>query len=288
MNTPSIFISCGQFSKAEKQLGRAIAALVKSTTNLDAFFAEEVQDLNGLDTNILSALRDCVAFITVLHPRGKIARPDGPTVTRASVWIEQEIAVAAYIQRVEKRPLRIIAFKHKSVDREGIRELLHLNPIEFESEDDVLAALPDRLKQWKSLKPQRPIHLRLTSRNDGMQDGHAISRVDVILVNDTARPIKSYSCEICMPASILRHWSETYPSEVPSDPNTRCFRTNEMSNGPIEPRQSKLLAYFAYCMPCASEHEGITAANREVSVKAWIDGEEHEIRKTMQQLATER
>lgn len=122
----TVFISCGQYADAEKNLGKRIAELVRTTTDLEPFFAEEVQDLNGLDTNILKAMHDCVAFITVLHPRGEITRPDGSKVTRASVWIEQEIAVATYIQRVEKRALPIIAFKHKSVSREGIRDLLHL------------------------------------------------------------------------------------------------------------------------------------------------------------------
>jgi hypothetical protein len=42
------------------------------------------------------------------------------------VWIEQEIAIATYIQRIEKRTLPIIAFKHESVGRERIRDLLHL------------------------------------------------------------------------------------------------------------------------------------------------------------------
>jgi predicted NAD/FAD-binding protein len=40
----------------------------------DAFFAENVQDLNGLDANILSALHECAALIVVLHPRGTIER----------------------------------------------------------------------------------------------------------------------------------------------------------------------------------------------------------------------
>lgn len=133
----AIFISCGQFTDAEKRLGKQIAELVKTVTGLEPFFAEEVQDLNGLDTNILRALHDCVGFITVLHPRGTITRPDKSVITRASVWIEQEIAIATYIQRVENRQLPIIAFKHKSVGREGIRDLLHLNPIEFTSEDEV-------------------------------------------------------------------------------------------------------------------------------------------------------
>src|ERR1700751_752808 len=92
----TIFISCGQYTPAEKQLGKQISELVPALTDCVPFFAEEVQDLNGLDANILRALRDCVGFITVLHPRGEIKRPNG-SIVRASVWIEQEIAIATYI-----------------------------------------------------------------------------------------------------------------------------------------------------------------------------------------------
>jgi hypothetical protein len=51
--------------------------------------------------------------------RELFTRPDGSAHVRASVWIEQEIAIATYIQRVEKRSLPVIAFVHKSVGREG-------------------------------------------------------------------------------------------------------------------------------------------------------------------------
>src|SRR5438309_5153497 len=91
MSKPFIFVSCGQHSESEKSLGRSIVKMVKTTAGMDAFFAEEVQDLNGLDSNILGALHDCAALITVMHPRGNIVRPDNSTHTRASVWIEQEI-----------------------------------------------------------------------------------------------------------------------------------------------------------------------------------------------------
>jgi len=88
----TIFISCGQSTMAEKTLGKQIVEMVRAHTSLEPFFAEGVQDLNGLDSNILEALHGCVAFITVLHPRGEIRRPDGSVLVRASVWIEQEIA----------------------------------------------------------------------------------------------------------------------------------------------------------------------------------------------------
>ena len=50
MGKQTIFISCGQFTEAEKRLGRDIALLVTKVTGLEPFFAEEVQDLNGLDS----------------------------------------------------------------------------------------------------------------------------------------------------------------------------------------------------------------------------------------------
>lgn len=153
MDKPFIFVSCGQWTEAEKSLGKAVVKAVKHITGLDAFFAEQVQDLNGLDSNILSALRECAAFITIMHPRGEIKRPDGSTHVRASVWIEQEIAIAAYICRMEERTLPVIAFIHKSVGREGIRDLLHLNPIPFADEREVLEALPARMQAWKLLPP---------------------------------------------------------------------------------------------------------------------------------------
>jgi hypothetical protein len=138
MSKPIVFISCGQYTQEEKKLGQQIAHMVRTVAGLEPFFAENVHDLNGLDTNVLDALRECAGFIVVLHPRGEITRPDNSTLIRASVWIEQEIAIATYVQRAEKRKLPIIAFKHKSVGREGIRDLLHLNPIEFTDENRIL------------------------------------------------------------------------------------------------------------------------------------------------------
>src|SRR4029077_17184278 len=145
MSKPLIFISCGQFTTEEKTLGKNIYKMVESL-DMQPFFAEEVQDLKGLNENILDNLRDCAGFITVLHPRGTLKRPDGSLHTRASVWIEQEIAIATYIKHVEKRDIPVIAFIHQSVGREGIRDLLHLNPITFSEEMEVLAGLPERLR----------------------------------------------------------------------------------------------------------------------------------------------
>jgi hypothetical protein len=147
-----------------------------------------------------------------MHPRGEIRRPNG-SIVRGSVWIEQEIAIATYIQQVEKRTLPIIAFKHKSVDREGIRDLLHLNPFEFTDEAEILTELPKRLAAWKSLKPSG-VELRLSSQAAGCQEGHDITRLEIKLLNGTNRLIEKYVVEVRLPSALLKHWGTTYLSEV--------------------------------------------------------------------------
>ncbi|MGA9156213.1 MAG: hypothetical protein WB249_05435 [Candidatus Sulfotelmatobacter sp.] len=290
-----IFVSCGQFTDAEKSLGKAMVRVVKSVTGVDAFFAEQGQDLNGLDSNILGALRDCAAFITVLHPRGKIVRPDGSTQVRASVWIEQEIAIATYIQRVGKRSLPVIAFIHRSVGREGIRDLLHLNPIPFADEAEILAALPELLEPWKTL-PSSGIRLKLESGSRTREQDHWIRKLSVSLVNDSSQRITSFNCQVRLPAGILKHWSAMYPSEVKSDDQRyRCFSFDEsFKRTAISPHTTVELINFSYCTACAGDHTGeipaIAAAlveESEVEAKIWIDGREYKAVNTIKGLSAD-
>jgi hypothetical protein len=292
VSKPFVFVSCGQFTEAEKRLGSQIVSLVRTLTGLDAFFAEEVQDLNGLDSNLLVALRDCAGFITVMHPRGRIFRPDGSEHVRASVWIEQEIAIATYIQRVERRELPVIAFIHESVGREGIRDLLHLNPIPFADESNVLAALPARLENWRSFRATG-IRVRLKSVNANYQEGHPIRRLEVTLVNDSNHSIDRLNGMICLPAAILAHWTATYPTEVKSnDPHKRCFRFDERQAGhSISPHETRRLIFFDYCTKCALVPAGGIAAlvaESTVDAKLWIDGREYTDQRTVKGLAEDR
>lgn len=285
-----VFISCGQFSPDEKNLGKEIARIVREQTGLEAFFAEQAQNLNGLDDNILRHLRDCAAFITVLHPRGAIKRPDGSTLVRASVWIEQEVAIATYIQRIEERPIPIIAFKHVSVGREGIRELLQLNPIEFTSESEVLAQLPSLLESLKSSPPQGGMHVQLRSIANGRQEDHAIRKLAIYFANDTNQRITQYSCVIDLPAAILDHWSQIYLLEVQRpDTTMRRFRLTEKNKGPIEPRDRMLLATFEYCTECALQSGLISGlvGQPPISVNVFVNKRVYTINKTTQQLAIE-
>ena len=99
---PLVFISCGQFTEEEISLGKAVEALIRDETSFDAYFAEQQNSLEGLTTNILSNLNGTSGFIAIMHHRGEFDTPNG-YVIRGSVWIEQEIAIAAFIQHVLRR-----------------------------------------------------------------------------------------------------------------------------------------------------------------------------------------
>src|SRR6266849_3328219 len=97
---PIIFVSCGQVTDQERELGRSVCKLVEELTSYSPYFAESQTSLEGLTKNILGALDRAAGLIAIMHPRGSVTFPGGHTQTRASVWIEQEIAIAAFMTQV--------------------------------------------------------------------------------------------------------------------------------------------------------------------------------------------
>ena len=86
---PIVFISCGQQTTEEKQLGEEIQTIVRNLTPFEPYYAEYQSSLEGLTKNIFESLSRCVGFIAVMHHRGRINSDSGSI--RASVWVEQEI-----------------------------------------------------------------------------------------------------------------------------------------------------------------------------------------------------
>ena len=144
-----VFISCGQVTEEERALGRAIAQLVEKRTSFQAYLAQNQSSLEGLTQNILKALNRCAGLIVVMHPRGRVSGAHHRQHTRGSVWIEQEIAIAAFLTQVFHRNLKVAAFVHKDVHREGMRDELQLNPVVFENDDEVLFQLLKILDRWQ-------------------------------------------------------------------------------------------------------------------------------------------
>jgi hypothetical protein len=151
-----VFVSCGQWSPEEKALGKTVAERISAVPGLVGYFAENQSTLDGLTTEILGKLHVCSAFVGIMHHRGTVSTRRGEII-RASVWIEQEIAIAAYRKQVLKKDVAVKLFVQKGISLEGIREKLGINPVIFESDEQILLELNDVLNLWShSLKPKEP------------------------------------------------------------------------------------------------------------------------------------
>lgn len=154
-----IFVSCGQVTTEERALGKQVCALVKEITPHEPYFAENQNTLEGFTQNILDSLDNAVCLIAIMHPRGIVTFPDNKQEIRGSVWIEQEIAIAAYITQILKRPLKIAPYMHRSIRREGMRDQLLLNAVTFSDDSEVLKHLRELLPHWSEL----PASLKITA-----------------------------------------------------------------------------------------------------------------------------
>jgi hypothetical protein len=142
-----IFVSCGQLTDEEKQLGSAVKNLIDSTDDFEAYFAESVHDLDALACHVFEALNRCSGAISLLHGRGSITDSRGENRRiRSSVWINQEISILAFRQFLESTNLPILVFKETDVKLEGAMTSLIVNPLPLMGIDDALSRIEEWLK----------------------------------------------------------------------------------------------------------------------------------------------
>lgn len=137
--TKRIFISCGQQAEEEIQLGNKISELAKSRTGIDGYFADNQHSLEAVTKHIFNAIHSASAFIAVMHWRDEL--PNETTLYRGSVWIEQELAIAAFLVQSLGLQLPARLYVQKGIKREGLRGYTIINPIEFETSQDVIEDL---------------------------------------------------------------------------------------------------------------------------------------------------
>lgn len=147
--TNRVFISCGQQNQAEIDLGQAIVDAVNGVSGLEAYFAENQQSLEGVTENIYQAIYTASGLIAVIHRRDQIS--SSPISYRGSLWVEQEIAIGSFLVQALGRTLPVRVYMEKDIRREGVRRSILLNPIEFDSSEEVLADLEVWLKTLTDL-----------------------------------------------------------------------------------------------------------------------------------------
>lgn len=144
MATRMIFVCHGQLEH-EKPKGLALARLIDQTPGFRAFFAENIHSTDALSEQIFANLERSDGFLAVMHKRGDVSFLERRR-TRASVWVQQELAIVSFInyQRHAARRIKVRVFAERGIHREGLAETLILNPIEFERDEE----LPDLVRGW--------------------------------------------------------------------------------------------------------------------------------------------
>jgi hypothetical protein len=205
-----VFVSCGQVTAAEIKLGRDICALVDATPGLRSYFAQDVSSMEALSANIFRNLKEASAVIAVMHHRGAVTgRPGDAPRTRASVWIEQEIAIVAFQAAVDGRRIEIAAYAQRGLSREGVRDNLIVNPVEFDVESEILDDVRKKLAAWRLAAPQiagAHVDLKLGYRKlpNSDREPHAYE-LDVDMRNVGTEVIEDFEASMEFPAAFVTH-----------------------------------------------------------------------------------
>jgi hypothetical protein len=212
-NKPIVFISCGQRTDDEKNLGAAIVELVKGLTAFSPYFAEEQTTLEGLTNNIFAALNRAAGFIAIMHDRGQIASSDQ---TRASVWVEQEIAISAFLHQTLGREIHIAVYQQPKIALEGVRSQLLLNAIEFESNEQIIEHLKKVLPTWTVPEEphKNPLIATVNYKKQSITQKRHDYQLVVLLTNTGDEPIANYQVDLEFPNGLVEK-PEGIPFFVP-------------------------------------------------------------------------
>ena len=245
-----VFISCGQQTEREKQLGAQIQAVVRELTPFEPYYAEYQSSLEGLTKNIFAALHRCVGFVAVMHHRGRVAPPG--SLVRASVWVEQEIAIAAFIRGILGKNMEVAAFTERGIALEGVRKQLLLNPKEFTSNKEVIEHLRLLLPTWQALgdtEDRASLDLALHYEKKNITQKRHDYQLVVLLTNGGNQPVDDWHVDVEFPTALLehperdRHFIGTRSTKTHS-----FFRVKQLDHGtvlfPGDPLRAITIDYF--------------------------------------------
>ncbi|MEW6408503.1 MAG: hypothetical protein AB1488_00075 [Nitrospirota bacterium] len=133
-----VFIACGQSTAREKALGIKVEGFLKKQ-NVNCFLAEKVNDLESLNSHIFKNLTECTGFIGILHKREE-SKYD------TSVWINQEVAIAAYLRSIG-RTIPALVLYEEGTAIEGLIKYTIANPLTFKSEEEALSKIEDWVRR---------------------------------------------------------------------------------------------------------------------------------------------
>jgi hypothetical protein len=283
---PIVFVSCGQVTDEEKYLGDEICRLIREVTPFEPYFAEYQADLEGLSRNILNALNKAVGLVAVMHPRGTVTSNTGRQHIRASVWIEQEIAIAAYLTQIAGKKMSVVAYQHETIGREGMREQIILNPRVFRSPKELLLDLAGVLPSWTATRQGSGVSVELAYREHRISQELHQYQLYVSLLNNGSEVVKNYHLDVSFPSKYLDS-GMSFAGEVRDRHSSteRTFRVTSEGSGALFPGDSVRAMTLDYYVDRRIYHQTNGVFRENVTVKLYVSGEDPvEVVKSMQEL----
>lgn len=230
-----------------------------------------------------------------MHRRGNIETLEKRTVTRGSVWVEQEIAVAAFMSHVLGRSIPTFFYKELGISLEGIRSVLLMNPrVEFNENSQVLEDL-ERALSAGAFSPLSEydiaplITYRVKNRGGGEEHTYEMTadvknigsqRITDFLMHvffpraflnpytAWAAEDKKYSTEthVCFVADQQRAPSGLYPGHTLRNPLTIEYSVNhQLFHDPVAMRSQIIVELFSGVLKetVRAEHPRISGVLRE-------------------------
>lgn len=250
-----VFISCGQITDAEKKLGQDVADLVNAQSGLKAYLAENQSSAAGLTNEVFRALDRAAGFIAIMHQRGDVTTRHGKHV-RASVWIEQEIAIVAFMRDVRGDEIETLSYTLSGIKREGIRDKIILNPRDVGSDADVLADLKTKLAapEWQQLQPKRPKVPRMAvdigfTKLPASDGNHHNYETKIVITNVSDVLIEDYLAVLSFPRRFILSNALIMTEQKNEATEThRIFHEINHSGVPLRPTKTRQILRINYDM----------------------------------------
>lgn len=137
MRKARVFISCGQRTEREKNIGLEVDRYFRER-GFTTYFAEKVHSPEALTDHIFTFLRDSEYFVFIDFKREKISEED----FRGSLFVNQEIGISTFLK------LPGVGFYEKGVKREGILGYQIYNAFPFEDGTEIISRLREETKNW--------------------------------------------------------------------------------------------------------------------------------------------
>jgi hypothetical protein len=137
MRKARVFISCGQRTQREKNIGLEIDRFFKDK-GFETYFAEKVHSPEALTEHIFKFLRESEYFVFIDFKREKISKDD----FRGSLFVNQEIGISTFLK------IPGLGFFENGIKREGILSFQIYNAFPFDDGTEIINRLREETRDW--------------------------------------------------------------------------------------------------------------------------------------------